>query len=112
MKDDTDGYVPLKPDIFEILLALESGPLHGYGIVASVERRTRSGRRLLPSLLYRRLARLVEEGIVREAPVAQDTDTRKKHYALTPLGRRIVRREAARIVELGRRLERYRWSES
>ena len=110
--NNPDDFLPLKPDIFEILLALESGPRHGYGIVAAVEHRTESQRRLLPSLLYRRLARLVEEGIVEEVPMAHDDDTRKKHYQLTPLGRGIVRLEAARIVELGRNLERYRWSES
>lgn len=110
--DNPDDYLPLKPDIFEILLALESGPLHGYGIIGAVEERTLESRKLLPSLLYRRLARLVESGIVEEASVAEDDDPRKKHYELTPLGRAIVRREAERIVELGRSLAKYRWSES
>ena len=112
MASETEPFGPLKPDIFEILLALESGPLHGYGIIASVESRTRSERKLLPSLLYRRLARLVEEGVVEEALAVGDDDPRRKHYQLTPLGRSLVRHEANRIMQLARSLERYRWSES
>ena len=66
MTTTTQDYGPLKPDIFQILLALEAGPLHGYGIIESVEARTRSQQKLLPSLLYRRLARLVEGEVVRQ----------------------------------------------
>ncbi|MEM7415653.1 MAG: PadR family transcriptional regulator [Gemmatimonadota bacterium] len=109
---DADAFGPLKPDIFHVLLALESGPLHGYGIIAAVEDRTDATRRLLPSLLYRRLARLVEEGLVREVPVPTDPDPRRKHYELTPLGRQVLKQEASRIVSLGEQLARYRWSES
>ena len=112
MNDDAWDFVPLKPDIFHILLALESGPRHGYGIIADVERRTAAERSLLPSLLYRRLARLTEEGIVQEVSVPDDQDPRRKHYELTPLGRAVLREEARRIVELGRSLARYEWSES
>ena len=111
MPKTPEDFTPLKPDIFEILLALEAGPLHGYGIIAAVDQRTRSDGRLLPSLLYRRMARLVEEGIVEEAGEVDD-DPRRKHYQLTELGRKVVVVEARRIVELGRSLERYRWSES
>ncbi len=103
---------PLKPDLFHILLALESGPLHGYGIVASVEEQTDSQLSLLPSLLYRRLARLVESGVVRVAPDADDSDPRRKYYELTDRGRSLLRLEADRIVRLGQVLESYRWSVS
>ena len=106
-----DDYGPLKPDIFEILLSLESGPKHGYGIIAAVEARSESERTLLPSLLYRRMARLLEEDVVREATGVDDDDPRRKYYELTDLGRALVRREADRIVDLARSLERYRWSE-
>ena len=112
MTATTQDYGPLKPDIFQILLALEAGPLHGYGIIESVEARTRSQQKLLPSLLYRRLARLVEGEVVRIVNVPDDPDPRRKHYELTDLGRAVVRAEAERIVELGRALESYRWSGS
>ena len=110
MARSSDAHPPLKPDIFEILLALEPGPLHGYGIIAAVEERTRSARTLLPSLLYRRLARLTEEGIVQVSSVEDPQDPRRKYYELTALGRDRVRNEAHRIVELGRALEGHRWS--
>lgn len=112
MDDDLAAFGPLKPDIFDILLALESGPRHGYGIIADVERRSPSERTLLPSLLYRRLARLVEEGVVQEVTPPGQADSRRKYYALTDLGRALVRREADRIVQLARSLEGYRWSGS
>lgn len=112
MKRNPTDYLPLKPDIFDILMALESEPLHGYGIIAEVERRTEARRTLLPSLLYRRLARLAEDGVVREAEGVSDPDPRRKHYELTDFGRAVVREEARRIVALGRELAGYRWSES
>ncbi len=112
MSRDPNDELPLKPDIFDILMSLESGPLHGYGIIADVEQRTEGRRTLLPSLLYRRLARLVEDGVVREAAGVPDPDPRRKHYELTDFGRAVVRAEASRIMQLGRTLARYRWSES
>lgn len=108
----TDRFLPLKPDLFHILLSLESGSKHGYGIVAEVEERTDGAVRLLPSLLYRRLARLHEEGLVADADTMSDeADPRRRYYALTPLGRRVVRAEAGRIVALARSLSTRRWAE-
>ncbi|HSR42973.1 MAG TPA: helix-turn-helix transcriptional regulator, partial [Longimicrobiales bacterium] len=57
---------PLHPEIFEILLALANGALHGYGIVKAVEENTGGEISLAPSLLYRRLRRLQDDGLVAE----------------------------------------------
>lgn len=108
----TERFLPLKPDLFHILLSLEGGSKHGYGIVAEVEDRTNGAVRLLPSLLYRRLARLHEEGLVTDTDAGVDeSDPRRRYYALTPLGRRVVRAEAERIVALARSLSNRRWAE-
>jgi len=98
-----DSFLPLGPDLFEILLALNEGDLHGYGIVKAVEAST-GGRIVLdPSPLYRRLKRLLEAGVVAEAgkrPVSNTDDTRRKYYCISRLGKQIVRAEAARLVAL------------
>ncbi len=95
--------LPLKPDLFQILLALEDGERHGYGIIKEVERITEGQIRLEPSPLYRRLKRLLDGGIVEEAdkrPVPELDDERRRYYRLTDNGRALVAAEAQRLVAL------------
>ena len=95
-----DTRLPLKPDIFEILLAVSDAPRHGYAILKRLEDR---GIRLPASLLYRKLKRLMDDGLVREwngrAP-DESSDSRRRYYRLTPAGQALTRAEAERIVEL------------
>lgn len=101
MSDTAHTFLPLKPDTFEILLALADGELHGYGILKVLESRAIG---IAASLLYRKLRRLMEEGLVAESaarPSAGD-DARRRYYRLTRLGLSVVRAEATRIVELAR----------
>lgn len=100
---DPASYLPLKPDLFQILLALEDGERHGYGIIKEVERATQGQIRLEPSPLYRRLKRLLDAGILVETdkrPAPELDDERRRYYALTEFGRRIVAAEAQRVVAL------------
>lgn len=95
--------LPLKPDLFQILLALEEGERHGYGIIKEVERSTDGQIRLEPSPLYRRLKRLLDSGIVEEAdkrPVPELDDERRRYYRLTDYGRALLAAEAQRLVAL------------
>lgn len=98
----TDRHAPpLHPEIFEILLALSNGPLHGYGIVKSVEENTGGEISLAPSLLYRRLRRLQDDGLVTEGGEAPgERGPPRKEYALSPEGELVLREEARRIREL------------
>lgn len=100
----TDRHAPpLHPEIFEILLALSGGPLHGYGIVKAVEENTGGEISLAPSLLYRRLRRLRTDGLVAEGGEAPaERGPPRKEYALTPEGDAVLREEARRIRELAR----------
>ncbi len=98
-----ESQLPLKPDLFQILLALEEGERHGYGIIKEVERHTDGQIRLEPSPLYRRLKRLLDSGIVEEAdkrPVPELDDERRRYYRLTDYGRQLVAAEAQRLVKL------------
>ena len=100
---DPTASLPLKPDLFQILLALESGERHGYGIIKEVEGATDGQIRLEPSPLYRRLKRLLDSGILVETdkrPVPELDDERRRYYALTDYGRQIVAAEARRLVAL------------
>ena len=100
MTHDPTRFLPLKPDVFETLLALSTGELHGYGILKVLESREV---KVAASLLYRKLKRLMEEGLVVEAKdrtAGEMEDERRRYYRLTPLGRAVVQAEAVRIVDL------------
>lgn len=95
-----DEFLPLKPDIFETLLALSGGELHGYAVLKQLEAR---GIRVAASLLYRKLRRLMEEGLVEVSarrPERERDDARRRYYRLTRLGEAVVRAESSRIVSL------------
>jgi len=87
---------PMKPQWFQILLALAREPLHGYGIQRAVLERTDEGIRLWPAMLYRSLATLEEEGFIASVPAPEDApdDERRQYYALTRAGRERLRRES------------------
>ncbi len=100
---DPRSFLPLKPDLFHILLALSERELHGYGIMKSVEEATEGQIVLEPSPLYRRLKRLLELGIVAESterPATDVDDERRRYYRLTNLGRSVLAADAARMVAL------------
>ena len=87
---------------FHILLALGSGPAHGYAIGKDVE--ARSAGRLNPATgaLYQALRRLTEDGLIAPAAAPDEADARRKYLALTPAGRRAASEEAARLDALVR----------
>lgn len=87
---------PLKPQWFQILLALADRDLHGYGIQRAVLAQTDGHMRLWPATLYRSLASLVEAGLIRQAapPPDEPEDERRQYYGLTEEGRSRLREEA------------------
>ena len=97
-----EHHLPLKPDVFEILLALKGGHRHGYGILKILDARDI---KLPASLLYRKLRRLMDDGWVVESAArtqAEAGDPRRRYYQITSRGQAVLRAEAARIVELAR----------
>lgn len=101
---------PLSPKVFAILLALADGPAHGYQLKKSIERQSSGAIRIDAGSLYRAMAQLVDEGLIRESderPRPDDDDTRRRYYELTKSGRDALEAEAtrlARVVTLARRL--------
>ncbi|MEM7417328.1 MAG: PadR family transcriptional regulator [Gemmatimonadota bacterium] len=94
---------PLPPHMFFVLLVLNGGAAHGYGIKKAVLERSNGAVDLDAGGLYRLIARLEERGWARTAaPPSNDADPRRKHYELTDIGREALRAEASRLSSLAR----------
>ena len=87
---------PLKPQWFQILLALHGQDLHGYGIQRAVLEQTDGHMRLWPAMLYRSLSRLRAAGLISrvETPDGDPEDERRQYYTLTAAGQAILAEEA------------------
>ncbi len=100
---DPEALLPLNPRDYLILFSLVTGERHGYGIVKEVERESRGKVQLDPANLYRSVKRLIRDGLVVEAdrrPAAEVDNERRRYYAITDFGHRVVTLEAARLAEL------------
>ena len=87
---------PMKPQWFQILLALAGADRHGYAIQRAVLDQTGGHMRLWPAMLYRSLATLEGAGLIEQVPPPPDEpeDERRQYYALTRAGRARLREEA------------------
>ena len=94
---------PLKPQYFQILLALSGGDLHGYAIQRAVLEQTEDGIRLWPAMLYRSLAKLEEVGLIggTEPPAEEPEDERRLYYTLTSTGHEWLREEGEMMARWG-----------
>lgn len=90
-------YLPLTEGVYYILLALHS-PLHGYGIMQTVEELSQGRVRLAAGTLYGALATMVEKEWIIALPGEQNS--RKKEYTITDLGRKVAAQELKRLQEL------------
>lgn len=102
--------LPLRPPVLEILLTLGDGPLHGYAIIQALRDPEGADLHIETGPLYRQLKRLLEGSLISQSdeppPGTEDDDRRKAYYALTPLGRAVVRAEGARLAGLVRQTRR------
>lgn len=93
-----DRLLPLKPKVLHILLALAEGPRHGYHIMQEVIARTDGQVRLWPAAMYGALRELEElDLIVESGKRPSDDDERRRYFALTPLGKRVLAGEVSRL---------------
>ena len=103
-----EDFLPLKPVEFLILMTVATGERHGYGIMLDIAERTGGSVRLEAGGLYRSIRRLLADALLTESakrPAADLDDERRRYYALTPLGRRVVVAEALRLRALVRAAE-------
>lgn len=99
---DPARFLPLRPDVFAILLTLLEGNTHGYGIIKRANAGGRRGQ-LQPGALYRLLRQMLADELVEEvaAPRSESsTDERRRYYRITTAGKAVARAEARRMEEL------------
>jgi DNA-binding PadR family transcriptional regulator len=98
MTPDARSLLPLKPLVFQVILALTESERHGWSLVREVQERT-GGERILPANFYRSLRGMLADGLIEEAG-HRDEDERRRYFRLTPLGHSVGRLEARRLQEL------------
>lgn len=86
---------------FLILTSLAGPPLHGYGIMQSIESLTSGAVQVRPGTLYAALDRLTTEGLVSVAREERSGGGQvRRFYTLTDAGGSILREEAERRAHL------------
>ncbi|MCZ6916914.1 MAG: PadR family transcriptional regulator [Gemmatimonadetes bacterium] len=92
----------LKPQWFQILLAIADRELHGLGIMKTVLEHTEGQMKLWPATLYGSLKKLSEQGLIEETERPADPATdgdRRRFYTITGLGREALAAEVARLAK-------------
>ena len=101
-REDVDAHLPLKPLVFQVLLALAGGERHGWALVREVQ--TRGGfEGLMPGNFYRTLRTMLAGGLIEESGDLRDRqkdDERRRYFRLTPLGSAVATAEAKRLESL------------
>ena len=97
--NEIDEMLPLTPAVFHILLALASGPKHGYAIMQEVEVNTNGQLQMGPGTLYGSIKRMLKADLIEETDGSND-DPRRRYYQLSPLGQAVGQAEAARLANL------------
>jgi DNA-binding PadR family transcriptional regulator len=103
-----EEFLPLKPVEFLILMTVATGERHGYGIMLDIAQRTGGTVRLEAGGLYRSIRRLLADKLLTESarrPAADLDDERRRYYALSALGKRVLAAESLRLRELVRASE-------
>jgi DNA-binding PadR family transcriptional regulator len=88
---------PLREPTFLILTALAGEPLHGYGLIAEVDRLSGGRVSLRPGTLYGALDRLVDAGLVRVDHEEMVEGRLRRYYRLTEPGSEVLAAETERM---------------
>jgi DNA-binding PadR family transcriptional regulator len=94
-----DTHLPVKPLVFQVLLALADGERHGWSLVRDVQQRGGFGR-IMPGNFYRTLRTMLADGLIEDSPdrpKAADDDERRRYFRLTTLGGKVAAAEARRL---------------
>ena len=99
---DPRTMLPLPHLSFAILLALADGARHGWSIIKRIEEAS-AGPVPSSGSLYLAMLKLEKKGLLREVAAPADVereDQRRRYYALTEDGRRVLRAESLRLAQL------------
>lgn len=98
---DNQPSAPLSESTYLILLALASGPQHGYAIMKAVADLSNGRVQMSTGTLYGAIKRLVNDGWIERFDEADYNGGReRKAYRLTELGLRALNAEADRLQSL------------
>ncbi|NJD20069.1 MAG: helix-turn-helix transcriptional regulator, partial [Gemmatimonadetes bacterium] len=89
--------------VFQILLSLLDGDLHGYSILKDIVRRTDGEMHLGTSTVYAALKRMAASGLLTEVEGPREDESGgppRQYYRLTERGRSAAREEGLRIRKL------------
>jgi len=78
-----------------VLKALATQPLHGFGLSAWIEDRTKNELEIVDSALYKALHRLEDDGAITSEWGVSENNRKAKYYSLTARGRQMLRAETA-----------------
>lgn len=88
---------------YHVLLALSSGPTHGYAIKDAIAEDSGGTQQPLAGTLYRVIARLITTGLVREVPPPAGAPAHpgqpRRYYTLTAQGRRVLADQAEQLKQ-------------
>lgn len=100
MRRSPTDHLPMSEAMFHVLVALADEEKHGYGIMKDVAARTKGRVELGTGTLYGIVKRLLADGMIveqRPSRAEEQTERRRRRYALTPFGREVAKAEAERL---------------
>jgi DNA-binding PadR family transcriptional regulator len=102
--DDLMENLPLPTAQFFVLFALAEGEKHGYRIMQEIRELSGGIFSAGPATLYTTIKKLSDQGLISE--ISGSTEDRRRTYALSPAGRRLLGAEFRRqqqLLDLARR---------
>ena len=97
---DPSAALPLTHVAYYVLLALATENRHGYGIIKHVAESTEGRVELEAGTLYAAIKRMKEEGWIEDAPTRRGADSRRRTYAITKLGQKVLLAESRRLLAM------------
>lgn len=85
-----------------VLRAVQLEPMHGWGITERIEQWSEQVLRLGQGTLYPALYRLERQGLIDSEWRVTENNRRARYYAITPAGRRRLRRERESWARMSR----------
>ena len=96
---EVERHLPLKPLVFQVLLALTDEKRHGWSLVREVQQRGGFAR-IMPGNFYRTLRTMLADGLIAESDTRsdqRDDDERRRYFEVTRLGEAVAMAEALRL---------------
>jgi DNA-binding PadR family transcriptional regulator len=99
---DVSQALPLTHLSFHILLALAIRDLHGYAVIKAVKQNPANPLDPGTGTFYSAISRMLDEGLITEAepPADDSSDARRRYYAISDFGRRVLAAETRRLEQL------------